>query len=153
MKKNITWGIIFIILGFALGEVIFSNKDVILDSINSHSEKYYFLQEGVYSDQEILENNLSKLNQKVIDYRNEKFYVYVGITKDKDAAIKLQNIYNQEKINVTLKERYLDNEEFSNDVAQFDLLINATNKKEEILTIEEVVLANYDEIIKNSSKS
>lgn len=153
MKKNIFWGIIFILLGFSLGEVIFTNKDVILESINSHSEKYYFLQEGVYSDQEILENNLSQLNQKIIDYKNNKFYVYVGITKNKEVADKLQRIYTNQGIKVIQKVKSLDNEEFSNDVTQFDLLINATNDKEEILTIEEVVLASYDETIKNSSKS
>lgn len=153
MKKTITWGIAFVILGFALGEVIFSNKDVILDSINSHSEKYYFLQEGIYSDQEILETNLSKITQKVIDYQNNKFYVYVGITKDKDVANKLQAIYEKQGLKVIQKEKFLDNEEFSNDVTQFDLLINATNESEEILTIEEVVLASYDETIKNSSKN
>ncbi len=153
MKKNITWGVIFIVLGFALGEIIFSNKDVILDSINSHSEKYYFLQEGIYSDKEILETNLSKIAQKVVDYQNDKFYVYVGITKDKNVADKLQTIYAERGIKVIQREKSLDNEEFSNDVTQFDLLIKATNEPEEILTIEEVVLASYDETIKNSSKS
>lgn len=153
MKKNIIWGIIFVIFGFLMGEVIFTNKDVILDSINNRSERYYFLQEGIYSDQEILENNLSKITHKIIDYNNDKFYVYVGITKNKDVADKLQRIYEQQGIQVIQKEKALDNEEFSNDVTQFDLLINATNEKEEILTIEEVVLAGYDELIKNGSKS
>lgn len=153
MKKNITWGIIFVILGFTLGEVIFTNKDVILDSINSHSEKYYFIQEGVYTNQEILENNLSSITQKIIDYRNNKFYVYLGITKNKEVADKLKEIYENQGIKVIQKIKSLDNEEFSNDVTQFDLLINATNDKDEILTIEEVVLASYDETIKNSSKS
>ena len=40
------------------------------------------------------------------------------------------------------------NEEFDHNVEQFDLLINSATNKEEILTIEEVVLANYEEIIK-----
>lgn len=153
MKKNIIWGILFIIFGFLMGEVIFSNKDVILDSINSKSERYYLLQEGVYSSREILNNNLEKIPHKVVDYQNDKYYVYVGITKDKKVAEKLKKIYKLQGIQVIIKEKALDNEEFSNDVTQFDLLINATNEKEEILTIEEVVLASYDETIKNSSKN
>ena len=41
------------------------------------------------------------------------------------------------------------NEEFYNNVTQFDLLINNTNNSNEILTITEVVLANYEEIVKS----
>ena len=44
----------------------------------------------------------------------------------------------------------LSNEEFNNNVTQFDLLINATTSEKEILTIEKVVLANYEEIIKKN---
>ena len=49
-----------------------------------------------------------------------------------------------------LKEINLSNEEFFNNVTQFDLLIENSETEEEILTIEEVVLANYEEIIKKS---
>ena len=121
--------------------------------LHSHGESYYFIQEGVYSDKEILDNNLNKIGQKIIDYKNDKFYVYVGITKDKDVANKLQKIYEKKGFHTIQKEKYLENEEFSNNVTQFDLLINATDITDEILTIEEVVLANYDELIKNSSKN
>lgn len=132
-----------------MGDLIFNNRDLILDSINSRGEVYYFIQEGVYSDKEILENNLSKLDHKIIDYNNNRFYVYVGITKSKEVAEKLQKIYTKKGVQVIQKEKYLENEEFSSNVAQFDLLIDETDVTEEILTIEEVVLANYDELIKN----
>lgn len=153
MKKTIIWGITFICLGFLIGDLIFNNRELILESINNRGEPYYFLQEGVYSDKEILENNLNKLGQKIIDYNNDKFYVYVGITKNKEVASKLKKIYEKKGYPVIIKEKYLENEEFSNNVIQFDLLINAANEEEEILTIEEVVLASYDELIKNSSKN
>lgn len=149
MKKTVIWGITFICLGFLMGDLIFNNRDLILDSINSRGEVYYFIQEGVYSDKEILENNLSKLDHKIIDYNNNRFYVYVGITKSKEVAEKLQKIYTKKGVQVIQKEKYLENEEFSSNVAQFDLLIDETDVTEEILTIEEVVLANYDELIKN----
>lgn len=148
MKKLIIWGIVFVAFGFFIGDFIFNNRALILDSINTRGETFYFLQEGVYSDKEILENNLSNIDKKVVDYHNDKFYVYVGITKDKEVAAKLKNIYDKKGIKIIQKEKYLENEEFSNNVTQFDLLINATNTKDEILTIEEVVLANYEEIIK-----
>lgn len=152
MKKILIFGIIFIFIGFILGKMIFGNKIDLLKKIYN-MDTYYFLQEGVYSDRSILQNNLSKLNKKVIDYNNDKFYVYVGITKDIKVAKKIKKIYKNMGISVYQKEKDISSSEFSNNVTQFDLLINATDEDDEILTIEEVVLANYDEIVKSGSKN
>ena len=48
---------------------------------------------------------------------------------------------------IYIKEVVLDNEEFANNVTQFDLLVNESESSEDVLTVEEVVLANYEEII------
>lgn len=114
------------------------------------NETYYFLQEGVYSSKEILEENIKNMSLKVVDTINDKYHVYLGITKDENIAKKLKNIYESEGYQIYIKEITLSNEEFSNNVTQFDLLIENTTSKKEILTIEEVVLANYEEIIKNN---
>ena len=71
LKKTILWGITFIGLGFFIGDLIFNNRELILNSISKRGEPYYFLQEGVYSDKQILENNLTSINIKTIDYNND----------------------------------------------------------------------------------
>ena len=67
---------------------------------------------------------------------------------DGDELEKLKSIYKGKNINVTVKEINLESQEFKNNVEQFDLLIRNTNDVSQILTIEEVVIANYEEIIK-----
>ena len=146
MKKIIISGILLIILGYYLGHFIFNEKII---NKYKNEEKYYFLQEGVYSNKENLQTNLSNLNNKIIDKNDNKYYVYVGITKDLEVAKKIMKIYEDDGYNIYLKEKYLSNEEFYNNVTQFDLLIKDSNDTSNILTIEEVVLANYEEIIKN----
>ena len=148
MKKTIIKGIIFIILGFFIGEFIFGDKLKDLKKL-SKKETFYFLQEGVYNSK----NNINSISNKVIDYKDNKYYVYVGITKDLEVLEKLKEIYKEEGLKVIEKEKYLSSIEFSTNVDQFDLLIKSTKDKDQILTIEEVVLANYEEIIKNSSKT
>ena len=146
MKKTLILGILFILLGYYLGTFIFNEK-----IINKYKkeEKYYFIQEGVYSNKENLQTNLNSLNNKIIDKKDNKYYVYVGITRDLEVAKKIMKIYEDDGYNIYLKEKYLSNEEFYNNVTQFDLLIKDNNDTSNILTIEEVVLANYEEIIKN----
>ena len=145
MKKIIILGIIYIIIGFYIGKFIF--KDNIINKYKKE-ERYYFLQEGVYTNKNILQTNLVNLNKKIIDYNNNKYYVYVGITKDLEVAEKIIKIYEKEGYNITILEKGLSSEEFSTNVNQFDLLIKDTKDNNQILTIEEVVLANYEEIIK-----
>ena len=64
---------------------------------------------------------------------------------------KIKKIYDNKNIDTYIRKRNIKNEEFYNNVTQFDILINSTNKESEILTIEEVVLANYEELIKRKS--
>lgn len=109
---------------------------------------YYFIQEGVYSSKEIMSENTKDILIKTVDVLNNKQYVYLGITRDSNNAKKIKAIYEKKGYQIYIKEQNLSNEEFYNNVTQFDLLINGTNKESEILTIEEVVLANYEELIK-----
>ena len=98
-----------------------------------------------------MQENTKDLLVKTVDSKNDKQYVYLGITRDEKNAQKLKEIYENKGYQIYIKEQNLSNEEFYNNVTQFDILINSTNKESEILTIEEVVLANYEELIKRKS--
>ena len=146
MKKILIKGICFIIIGFLIGEIIFGNKKKYFDKLKN-SETYYFLQEGVYQNKDTLENNLKIINEKIIEQEKDKYYVYIGITKDKEVLEKLIKIYKKNGLNIYPKEKNIISEEFSTNVTQFDLLIKESKEESQILTIEKVILSNYEEII------
>lgn len=147
MKKKIFYFLILLISGIILGRKIYLATENIEVTFNEEST-YYFLQEGVYASKKIMEENIKNMNIKVVDNLDDKYYVYLGITKDENIAKRLKAIYEEEGYQIYIKEKTLSNDEFLNNVTQFDLLINSTDEPEEIMTIEEVVLANYEEIIK-----
>lgn len=150
MKKTFLLSIFFITLGTILGIFLRNSyKDNLLGAFGE-GKIYYFLQEGVYSNKDIMTENTKDLNIKLVNEENGKYYVYLGITRDEENVKKIKEIYNTKGYQLYIKEINLSNEEFYNNVTQFDLLIKNTTKEEEILTIEEVVLANYEEIIKNN---
>ena len=149
MKKMIIYAIISITIGYLIGNIIFTNKDILKK--NNENEKYYLLQEGTYYDDKILSNNYSSIKQKIVEKKENKIHIYIGITRNLEVAEKLINIYEEKKVNLSIVEKYYSNEELKNNIDQFDLLINSSKDKEEILKIEEVVLASYDEIINNSN--
>ena len=151
MKKLIIKSFIFISIGFLLGNMIFDNNKEFFRKMKS-TDTYYFLQEGVYSDYNNLQNNISKISEKIIEEQQDKYYVYVGITKDKTVAELLKNIYEKKGIKVYQKEKNISSREFSENVNQFDWLMKETEDEDQILMIEKIVLANYEEISKKSTK-
>ena len=146
MKKKILIGMISLLCGFLIGKLGYLKYQ---DLTMKQNEKYYFLQEGIYSNNEFIEH-INKLNIKnyLIENKNNKIIVYCAITRDLEVVERIMKIYEEKGKTIDLIERYLHNEEFKNNVDQFDLLINANTTEEEILKIEEVVIANYEEIIK-----
>ena len=144
MKKTIIKGLFFIVIGFFIGQILFGDKIELIKRLQK-GDTYYFLEEGVYTDYNNIQSNI---NRRIIENKDNKYHVYIGITRDKKVLDKLINIYENKNINVSIKEIILESEEFKTNVEQFDLLIRNTKDTNQILTIEEVVIANYQEIIK-----
>ena len=146
MKKIVIKGIIFVGIGFLIGQFLFGEKIELIKKLQ-RGDTYYFLEEGVYSNYDNIQNSITEY-RKIIENKNNKYHVYIGITRDKNVLEKLKQIYKKDNINVSVKEINLYSQEFKNNVEQFDLLIKQTKDNSQILTIEEVVIANYEEIIK-----
>lgn len=146
MKKTIIKGIFFIIVGFFIGQILFGEKIELIKRLQK-GDTYYFLEEGVYNNYNNIQNNLN-ITRRIIENKNNKYHVYIGITRDKEVLEKLKKIYKKENINISVKEKMLESQEFKTNVEQFDLLIKKTKDSDQVLTIEEVVIANYEEIIK-----
>lgn len=146
MKKIIIKGILLVAIGFLIGQFLFGEKIELIKKLQ-RGDTYYFLEEGVYSNYDNIQNSITEY-RKIIENKNNKYHVYIGITRDKNVLEKLKQIYKKDNINVSVKEINLYSQEFKNNVEQFDLLIKQTKDNSQILTIEEVVIANYEEIIK-----
>ncbi len=140
MKKVIIKGLIYIIIGYILGSIIFKSKIDLIKNI-TNKEIYYFIEEK--------ESNVTKTSVK--DYEN--IYIKKGISRNLETANKIKSILEEQNKNVIIKEKYLTNKEFKETVTQFDNLIKETSSKEEILKIEEVVIATYEEILRNNTNS
>lgn len=148
MKKVLIISSIFIFLGFLVGNKIFMKRIEVIKEFNKNNT-YYFLEEGVYSSKEMLKTNISKITQKVVSQNKEYYYVYIGITKNKEVAEKIKQLYEERGYKIQIKEKRLKNEEFSNNVNQFDILLKEAKTFDEVLTIEKIILSNYDDLINN----
>lgn len=117
-------------------------KDVFLDSNN-----LFFLQQGVYSNLDIVKKNCKKLDQYTIVEEDNKYYVYIGITSSQKLASKIQNYFKEEGVDIYIKELTINNEAFINEVEQYDILLDSSKTLKEVNSVMKSVLATYEEIV------
>ena len=145
MKKTMLLAVIFVILGAICGNYLYKKAPNTV-SVFQTNQTFYFLQEGMYSSKDIMQENVGDLTNKLVVLEDNKYYVYVGITMDQDNAYKIKKIYEDMGYQIYIKKLTMNNEEFANNVSQFDLLVRESDTTEDVLTVEEVVLANYEQI-------
>ena len=110
-----------------------------------NDKKLYIFQYGVYESKDSLNNINIKYTYEVKD---NKYYVYVGMTTKKENISKLEEYFKSIDINPYVKEIMLDDELY-NVIKQYDLLLDEAVSDESIKTIMETVIAKFEEIVLN----
>ena len=139
--------IVAILLGSILGNFLFEQYKLESSEVVKEVNSLYFIMEGSYSSLEQAYNATKDIDVKLITKEDANYIVYLSITKDSNNLEKLEKLYKDLNINTTIKTMSVSNKEFLATLEQMDLLINNTKDNEEILSINEVVLANYQEFV------
>ncbi len=146
-KKFLFSLVVAIFLGTAVGKYFYDETSA---KTVFQEDEIIFLQQGVYTDKNNMEENIKRIDPKVVVHNEDKYYVYVGITKNQKNAKKIKDIYDKKGYDIYEKVLSVSSEEFKNNVEQFDLLLEKATKEEEIMTINEVILANYEQTLQKS---
>lgn len=133
-----------ILLGWFFGNFIYNQYSSISQEYKK-SETIYFLQQGVYADDQVLKKNISNLESYTTIEDNDKYYVYIGITNNYEDALKIKDVYKEQGYNLYIKEDKINNEFFINDLKQYSTLLKSTNDFSKLNSILKVILASYEE--------
>ncbi len=140
--------LIALIVGFFFSYYVFNqyeSKEKI-KTIFSDNNKVNFIQYGVYSTKESMEENTKALNYYIYNVIDNKYYVYIGISKSNIGTEKLKGYFKELGYDIYVKELSLSNNKFITTLEQYDLLLENTNDKDTIKTICNQVLAKYEEM-------
>lgn len=139
--------ILAIIIGFLSSKIVYGLYNP-KESIFYNS---YFLQWGVYSDKERLDKTIKEKNLEsyLIVEEDKKYYVYVGITTNKNVAEKISNIYKNKNDEIYVKKVKISNLEFYKNLEQYDILLSGVSRDEDILSINKVIFSSYEEMVLN----
>ena len=124
-----------------------------VNSVYAYDNKntIYLLQLGVYNSLDTMNSDTKDITNKLVIKDKKNYYVYVGISKDKNNLKKISKIYNRLGYNLYLKEEYINNEFFLTNIEQFDILLKNAKTEDEINSINSVILSSYEENILKSN--
>lgn len=135
-----------VVLGFYGAKIVYGFNRV-KKTISEISHNAYAIQYGVYKDPSTLEKTLSSLDDYVVSLEDDKYYVYLGFTTDYSNLSKIRDMYKNMGVDVYIREVLIKNEEFINNLEQFDVLLDNVNGTTDILAINSAILSSYDEMI------
>lgn len=148
MKKYLFPVSVSLILGIGMAYFIIKQYETLPAlAVSSEAESLYYIQRGVYSDMDNMKENMKDFSHYIYNVEDNQYYTYIGITANKDNALKIQNYYKSIGYDTFLKERITDDEDFINILNQYDSLLSKTDDSESIKVICNQVLAKYEELV------
>lgn len=149
MKKYLFPVTVSLVIGvFMAYFIIRQYEDMPSLAVSKEAEILFYIQRGVYSDMESMQEGMKDFEHYIYDVSDNKYYAFIGITVSKDNALKIQNYYKEIGYDTFLKEKITDNSEFINVLSQYDELLRQTDSAKAIGTICNQVLAKYEELVK-----
>lgn len=138
MKKKGFYIVLALVFGFILAEVFYKEYQRNLDD----SFNAYLIQVGSFKD----DYEVDPSGYLVIK-EGDIYNVYAGVTTKLSNATKIKELYEQEDIKVLIKPTNIKNDEFLNNLKQFDILLSEVEDKDNVMSINDVIISEYEEII------
>lgn len=136
--------------GALLGKFTFDKYEKI-DTMNviSYDNYVYMLKYGTYSSQDEMTDKVINVDRYVFIEKDKKVTAYVGMSKTKESLTKIKKIYDNKNINVTIEKVKIDNDEFIQNINEYEKLLAATEDEKSLLIIENQILSCYESVVVN----
>lgn len=100
----------------------------------------YLLQYASFINEEVLKENIKKLDYYLIYELDNKYYVYIGAYTNLDTALKMQKYFEEKEIYTYLKNDYLSDDKAINEIDKYDVKILKEDDREKINNLNKNVI-------------
>lgn len=145
---NIYLVILCIGIGFLMGSFMLQqyNKEE-TNTVFSENTEIYFIQLGVYSSKESMEENVKDIAYYIYSEQDGQYYVYIGMTASESNKEKLSSYFHNIGYDTYAKKYEINNTAFLEILKQYDLMLENTNEGSTISAICSQVLGKYEELV------
>lgn len=116
-------------------------------TVSALASEIYYVQRGVYSDRENMENNMKEFTNYIYNVEDNMYHTYIGVSKYKKNAEKIKRIYKDEGIETIIKKKIESSSDFLEILNQYDDILKKTDDTESIKVITRQTLAKYEEYV------
>lgn len=145
--KNIFPVVLCILIGFFMGNFMFNEYDKKTSTVSLTGETLYFLQAGVFSNEEEMKKEMSNFSYYIYTKENNMYYSYVGIVKNKKNLEKLKEYFKSEGYDIYVRELFISNISFITVLDQYEMLLEQTTDTKIIKSICNQILSKYEELV------
>lgn len=135
-----------VLIGFIFGKILFNQYEN-TNATFGDGELVYFIQAGIYSDIDSMKKDFEKIDNYLYLNENNAYHLYVGLTKNVKIASKIKDYYKNKGNNIYIKEKYINNPEFTTLLGEYDKIIDISSKESDIEIIQRVVIESYKELL------
>ena len=128
------------LLGYLFGHIFYQNYKG-KEYINSDGNIYY-IQYGVYTNEETAISNSKNLKYYYLKEKDDKYYVFLGMTADYGLALELQKKYLEDNIYTYIRSDYVENSEELEKLKEYDERIKSNLS--EVETVMQEIFTNFE---------
>lgn len=148
MKQYLLTFVIALIIGFFLNYFFINQYDDYKGiKVSNIGEELFFIQYGVFSSIKSMEENTISLENYIYNTIEDKYHVYVGITKEESIANKIVEYYKKLGYETIIKKYSVTNKKFIDELKKYDDVIKDTTDNTAISSITSQVLTKYEEVV------
>ena len=148
MKKTFIWVLIAVASGVSLGLLTFNKyEDLQVQKVISYSDNIYALYYGTYKTIDEMKEETKGIDRYVYIKSSNEIDVYLAFAAKENNMLKIKNIYDEKGINTTITKVNIDNDEFIQNINEYEKLLDATSKEESLMIIENQILSVYEKLV------
>lgn len=143
IKINKTYGIILfaVLIGAVFSNLLISSYQE--ETVMKSEGNVYLLQYGIYTTNEVLNENIKKLTDYIVYEKDNKYYVYLGIFVNYENAYKVSELLENSNIYTYIKNDYLGDSNLIKKLNILDEKMTDLKKEHEIKSLNREMLDLY----------
>ena len=148
MKKTIIGIIIAILAGVLLAKLTFDKYEKVdTKNVISYDDEVYMLKVGSYDSVDEMQRSALDFERYIYIEKEDKVTVYIGIAKTRENMEKIKKIYDDKNVKTTIENVTINNDEFIQNLNEYEKLLDVTEDANSLLIIENQILSCYEDIM------
>ena len=148
MKKTIFLVILALASGAFLGKLTFDKyENLNVENTIKVDNNVYALLIGAYDNKEDMKDSITNVDRYIYLSLNGEIKAYVAISAEKSNIQKIKKIYDDKNINLKTEKINISNDEFIQNLNEYEKLLSVAEDEKSLLIIENQILSCYEELV------